>query len=158
MSLQKSHWAQSSVLLQGSHSPHIRTERFTWGQANSRRWEPLHPLQNVLFIAYKMDQCCCNTSRPFGTFNVTHRFCILTSYNTCLSIFLIPLRYCNEAQIIRSGNITYFRPTPPFTPVVWSTGSAVLLFSSVELSILFSVFLWSILYFQRGVLVWRQWE
>ncbi len=30
MSLQKSHWPQSSVLVQGSHSPHIRAERFTW--------------------------------------------------------------------------------------------------------------------------------
>lgn len=29
MSLQKSHWAQSSVLLQGSHSPHILTDLFT---------------------------------------------------------------------------------------------------------------------------------
>lgn len=29
MSLQKSHCAQSSVRLQGSHSPHMRAERFT---------------------------------------------------------------------------------------------------------------------------------
>lgn len=42
MSLQKSHWAQSSVLLQGSHSPHILTERFTWGQSHNRQWEALH--------------------------------------------------------------------------------------------------------------------
>lgn len=30
MSLQKSHWAQSSVLRQASHSPHILAERLIW--------------------------------------------------------------------------------------------------------------------------------
>lgn len=35
MSLQKSHWAQSSVLLQGSHSPHILTDLFTWEPSNN---------------------------------------------------------------------------------------------------------------------------
>lgn len=37
MSLQKSHWAQSSVRLHGSHSPHMRTERFTCRPQRPRR-------------------------------------------------------------------------------------------------------------------------
>lgn len=49
MSLQKSHWAQSSVLLQGSHSPHIRTDRFTSGKSDNGQWEPLQPKKCALF-------------------------------------------------------------------------------------------------------------
>ena len=55
MSLQKSHRAQSSVLLQGSHSPHIRTERFTWGNQTMDN-------KNCVFTSYIFTYClCCET-------------------------------------------------------------------------------------------------
>lgn len=53
-------------------------------------------------------------------------------------------------------NTTYFWSTPPFTLIVRSAGSAVLFFSSVGLRLLVSVFLWSVLNFQWGVLIWLQ--
>lgn len=37
MSLQKSHWAQSSVLRQASHSPHILAERLIWKNEQGNR-------------------------------------------------------------------------------------------------------------------------
>lgn len=43
MSLQKSHWAQSSVLRQASHSPHILAERLIWENEHFGLWLELHP-------------------------------------------------------------------------------------------------------------------
>lgn len=62
-------------------------------------------------------------------------------------------------MLVRDGSmLTYFRSTPPFTLIVWSTRGAVLFVRSVSLSFLLSALLWSILYFQQGVFIWWQGE
>lgn len=137
MSLQKSHWAQSSVLLQGSHSPHILTERFTWGKLTrgnksqdileNKKWNPKQ--KNV--------QTLLNYIRLWGR-----------SAN--------PSHACSESTSAYNdhNNTTYFGSTPPFTSIVWSTWSAVLSFTSVRVGFLVTIFLWSVFYFQQGVFFW----
>lgn len=140
MSLQKSHWAQSSVLLQGSHSPHILTERFTWGKLTrgnmsqdileNKKWnskQKMYRLYKIIHHSIRMRGRSANPSHACSE--------SISAYND-------------------HNNTTYFGSTPPFTSIIWSTWSAVLSFTSVRVGILVTIFLWSVFYFQQGVFFW----
>lgn len=118
MSLQKSHWAQSSVLLQGSHSPHILTERFTWGQSHNRQWEPLHPkrwlylfspwkwmgvdvTQRIIFILKQ------SAMQPVTFIWLSESsFCNHVPYNTLLTCS----NYCKSVRILNLLEVLFKYP------------------------------------------------